>query len=234
MSLKFLIGILLISSWMSLSAQNIQLHYDFGENRNHATSTIEMFKPDKLGNTFFFIDMDYNSGDIKGISLSYMEVARVFKTQKMPIGIHAEFNGGMGQFVQDNKQVGYNLNNAWLGGIDYSVNTKDFSKGFSLKVLYKYIKDKHDMSFQLTGVGYINLFNEKVTVKGFVDFWKEDWDFDFDGNTDTEYIFLSEPQIWYNINKSFSVGSEIELSNNFGNVKGFQVNPTAGIKWTIK
>ena len=68
---------------------------------------------------------------------------------------------------------------------------------------------------------------------GFADFWREDWDFDFDGVTDTEFIFLTEPQIWYNINKSFSVGSEIEMSNNFANVKGFQVNPTLGIKWTI-
>ncbi len=31
-------------------AQNIQLHYDFGKDRNYPTSTIEMFKPDKWGN----------------------------------------------------------------------------------------------------------------------------------------------------------------------------------------
>lgn len=233
MKLKVLIIFILISSWMSLSAQNIQFHYDLGKDRNHPTTTVEMFKPDKYGNTFFFIDMDYNSGGVKGVSLAYWEFARVFKTEKMPVGIHAEYNGGMGQFIMDGSQVGYTLNDAWLGGIDYSMNAKDYSKGFSAKVLYKYIRDKHEMSFQLTGVWYLHFLNNKFTFMGFADFWREDWDFDFDGITDTEFIFLTEPQIWYNINKSFAVGSEIEMSNNFANVKGFQVNPTIGIKWTI-
>ena len=66
---------------------------------------------------------------------------------------------------------------------------------------------------------------------GFADFWHEDMDFDFDGNTDTKYIFLAEPQVWYNFNKHFSLGSEIELANNFGTVKGFRVSPTLGIKY---
>ena len=39
-------------------AQNIQLHYDFG--RNMATTTVEMFKHDGGGSTYFFVDMDYN------------------------------------------------------------------------------------------------------------------------------------------------------------------------------
>lgn len=48
-------------------AQNVQLHYDFGgalydkdlHGRPVLTSTVEMFKADKWGSTYFFIDMDY-------------------------------------------------------------------------------------------------------------------------------------------------------------------------------
>ena len=40
------------------SAQNVQLHYDFG--RNSVTTTVEMFRADNVGNTFFFVDLDYN------------------------------------------------------------------------------------------------------------------------------------------------------------------------------
>lgn len=47
---------LLLSSFGAL-AQNIQLHYDLG--RKGITSTVEMFKPDKGGSTFFFVDLDY-------------------------------------------------------------------------------------------------------------------------------------------------------------------------------
>ena len=55
-------------------AQNIQLHYDFGsalynslDTRPKVTTTVEMFKPDRWGSTYFFIDMDYTKnvlGDI--------------------------------------------------------------------------------------------------------------------------------------------------------------------------
>ena len=40
------------------TAQNVQLHYDMG--RNSATTTVEMFRADNAGSTFFFVDLDYN------------------------------------------------------------------------------------------------------------------------------------------------------------------------------
>lgn len=212
-------------------AQDLQLHYDLGKDRKYLTTTLEMFKPDKLGNTFFFVDMDYSSGDVDGISLAYWELARVVKTEKMPIGIHLEYNGGFGQFNADSINLGYRINDAWLAGIDYSINASDFSKGISFKLLYKHITDKHDATFQLTTVWYMHFLNNKLTFSGFADFWKEDSDFNFDGKTDTEYVFISEPQLWFNMNKHFSIGTEIELSNNFATNEGFMINPTLGLKW---
>ena len=55
-------------------AQNVQMHYDFGRHiyskeapaRPRLTTTVEMFRPDKWGNTFFFIDMDYGGSGIRG------------------------------------------------------------------------------------------------------------------------------------------------------------------------
>ena len=54
-------------------AQNVQLHYDFGSGmydelaksgesygRPKLTTTVEMFRPDSFGSTFFFINMDYS------------------------------------------------------------------------------------------------------------------------------------------------------------------------------
>lgn len=229
---KFLLIIFILFS-SGLFAQNLQLHYDFGEDRNYFTTTLEMFKPDKLGNTFFFVDMDYGSSDIEGISLAYWEIARVIKFNKIPIGFHFEYNGGFGQFNADSINLAYRINDAWLAGIDYSINSDDYSKGISFKALFKHIKDKHDATFQLTTVWYVHFLNNKLTFNGFADFWKEDSDFNFDGKADAEYIFISEPQLWYHINTHFSIGTEIEFSNNFGNNEGFMINPTAGIKWTF-
>lgn len=42
---------------------NAQLFYDFGSDRKFVTLTLEMFKADKWGNTYFFVDHDFNYDD---------------------------------------------------------------------------------------------------------------------------------------------------------------------------
>lgn len=211
----------------SLSAQNIQLHYDFGEGRKMLTSTVEMFKPDKYGSTFFFIDMDYGSeesGINNGVSLAYWEIARAFKwneTQKfMP---RVEYNGGS---MSVGSGVWIPIENCWLAGLERTWASADFSKIFTLQANYKYIKDKEDAAFQITAVWTVNFLNNKMSFLGFADFWKEEM---FWG---TDYRFLTEPQLWYNFCPNFSAGSEIELSNNFVGDK-FAVKPTLAVKYTF-
>ena len=79
---RILLALLLVSGLFSAQAQNIQLHYDLGKDRKFFTSTVEMFRPDNWGTSFFFIDMDYSS-DVRnvnnGISLAYWEIARSFQ-----------------------------------------------------------------------------------------------------------------------------------------------------------
>lgn len=218
----------------NLIAQNVQLHYDFGKDRNYLTSTVEMFKPDKYGNTFLFIDMDYGAGDVKGVSLAYWEIARALKFWKGPFAAHVEYNGGFLQWKEGNYGGAVQINDSWLGGVEYSYNNEDFTKGYTLMLLYKNIQGKHEASFQLTGVWYLNFLKNKMTFSGFADFWREDNQFgEGDMITVTKYVFMTEPQLWYNFTKNFSLGSEIEFSSNFSGVKGFQVNPTAAVKWTF-
>lgn len=227
---KTLLLLAVLAFVAKLSAQNVQLHYDLGKDRNYLTSTVEMFKPDKWGSTFFFIDMNYNVSDVKGVSLAYWEIARALKLGKTPFAFHAEYNGGFGQFVSTPFNGAYQINDALLTGIEYSFNNKDFSKGFTLQALYKYIRDKHDASFQLTGVWYMHMLNKKLTFSGFADFWKEDNTF---GTETTEFVLLTEPQLWYNFTGNISLGGEIEIANNFGGVKGFGLCPTLGAKWSF-
>ena len=61
-------------------------------------------------------------------------------------------------------------------------------------------------------------------------FWKED---NVINGEEKEYVFLSEPQLWFNATKNFSIGSEIELSSNFAGLDGFNVMPTVAAKWTF-
>lgn len=227
---KELVVFVFIFQSIFLFGQNIQLHRDFGKDRNYFTSTVEMFKPDDWGNTFLFIDMNYNVGDVDGVSLAYWELARVIEVWEFPLGIHLEYDGGFGQWKEDTLGGAYQINSAYLAGVDYSWHNQDFTKGFSIKTMYKYIENKHDVSFQITAVWYMHFFNRKLTFKGFADFWREDNVFT---NKETDYVFLSEPQIWYNAFNHLSIGSEVELSNNFGGIEGFHAMPTLAVKWTF-
>ena len=91
-----------------VTSQNFQLHNDF--ERGHLTTTFELFKMDKYGNTFTFVDFDYNSAT--GTSNAYYEIARVLKTEKMPVGLHVEYNAG--------HTNSFTIPEAWIFGANYS------------------------------------------------------------------------------------------------------------------
>ncbi|WP_319482764.1 DUF5020 family protein [uncultured Draconibacterium sp.] len=224
---KVLLAMAFVAFMFSVNAQNVQLHYDFGEGRKMLTSTVEMFRPDAYGSTFFFVDMDYGAdgtGIDNGLSLAYWEIARAFKwneTQKfMP---RVEYNGGT---MSVGGGVWIPIENCWLAGLERTWASADFSKILTLQANYKYIKDKEDAAFQLTAVWTVQMAEGKFTFTGFADFWKEEM---FWG---TDYRFLTEPQLWYNPCKNFSLGTEIELSNNFVGDE-FAVKPTLAVKYTF-
>ncbi len=231
--MKKLLLLFLLLGTLKIYGQDIQLHYDLGKDRKYFTTTVEMFKPDKFGSTFFFINMDYNVDKVKGVSAAYWEISRDLKFWQLPLLFHVEYNGGFGQFYANNEERAFTINDAWLTGITYTWDNSDLTKGFSVKALYKYIRDKTNLSYQLTGVWHADLLNEKVLFEGFVDFWRENKDFNFDGITDTKFVLISEPKLWYNFTDHFSCGSKIQLTNNFSSVKGFRVNPTIAVKYVF-
>lgn len=214
------------------SAQNVQLHYDFG--RNAATTTVEMFRPDSGGSTFFFVDMDYSPK----VSGAYWEIAREFNfwqdSKVNWLSVHLEYNGGL-------NTVAGSFNNSILAGLTYSGHSKDWSKTWSITASYKVIPgtialngEKQPHNFQITGVWNLDFFDHWLSFNGFADFWREarPWQ-------GTKFIFITEPQLWVNLNKiegwekiNLSVGTEIEMSCNFVH-KGFKVMPTAALKWTF-
>lgn len=244
---RLLLIAVLSAAFAGAAAQNIQFHYDFGrhiydefgatedsDGRAPITTTVEMFRPDSFGSTYFFIDMDYDGG-VKG---AYWEISRELcfwqKSKVNWLSAHVEYNGGM-------SKASGSFNNAWLFGPTYSGHSKDFSKTWSLSVMYKLIPHTVDMAgkkqqsnFQITGVWGIDFAKGWCTFMGFFDFWREwrPWQ-------NTSHIFLSEPQFWVNLNNikgwdkvHLSVGGEVEVSNNFAG-KGFFAIPTLAAKWTF-
>lgn len=219
---KLILACLLFAGAGLVAQTNLQLHYDFGQGRNYLTSTIERFKPDANGSLFYFVDMNYNAG---GPTEAYFEIARELKFWDGPLSAHVEYNGGL---HAENGGASFQINNAYLLGGTYSLNSQDFSKGISLSAMYKLIQGNTDPhNFQLTAVWYMNMLQGKLSFTGFADFWREKT---FLGSS---YIFLSEPQLWYNFNKKISAGGEIELGYNFAGNAGFKVCPTLAVKYNL-
>lgn len=220
-------GILLIFSFFIFSvsySQNLQLHYDFAESngikRDILTSTIEMFKPDSIGSTFLFVDMDYNlkNSDVK---LSYFEIARNFKSKFSKLELQIGYNGG--HLVTDNN-VGIHINPAWLIGLNYPFQIKNMF--FNAALLYRYeTSPSKSSNVHFTGLWFWNSTNKKVTINGFLDIWST--------TSNRNLVILSEPQFWYNTKSGFSFGTELELSYGFVNPDDdLYFYPTIAVKYT--
>ena len=243
-------AVALLAGTRANAQTNIQIQYDFGADRQHVTTTLEGFYNDKWGNTFFFIDHDFNSknaaGEVIAPSGTYLEIARCLNfwqnTALAPLSVHVEYDGGVYR--------GYTINNAFLAGIDWFIHSADYRNTLNLKALYKYIaytdpEFRSRVPMQFTAAWTMkDLFGLKgLTFTGFADFWWEDHSLLSDRYGEilpqtSHCVFISEPQLWYNVGRHFgcenlNVGGEIELSYDFGSVRGFWCRPCAGVKWVF-
>ena len=218
---------------------NLQTFYDFGRNRDHFTTTLEGFYNDNWGNTFFFIDYDYNAKNSKGVnqapSGSYMEIARCLNfwqdSALAPLSLQVEYNGLVG------------VNQNFLFGLDWFVHNADFSNTFNFTLLYKTFSAgaSSNVPLQFTFVwGMQDIFGVTgLRFSGFADIWGENVinfmeDFSKSGKT----VFISEPQLWYNIGQhmgipNLHIGTEVELSYDFAGYAGFYARPCIGTKWVF-
>ncbi|MGM9800266.1 MAG: DUF5020 family protein [Muribaculaceae bacterium] len=236
---KLLFTLIALMAAGTIAAQNIQLHYDFGRNiysdeqpdRQKVTLTLEQFKADRLGSWFYFVDLDLKSEDM---SCAYLEISREFNLKTgSPFAAHIEYDGGL--------NLGGSFQHVGLAGIAYNRHSDDFSKTWSLQLMYKQHFKNDFLSalsgFQLTGVWGIQFMNRKMTFSGFIDIWNgyiPKWN--EHGKQKKGLVVLTEPQLWYNFSNVFSVGTEWEISNNFiyhNGTKTFYVNPTLAVKFNL-
>lgn len=222
------------------SAQlNLQMSYDLGHtlygkelsNRPCWTATIENFKADKWGNTYFFIDANFAGNTMES---AYADISREFNLCKTPFALHVEYNGGVANSGS--------YNDAYLIGAAYNWNNASFTKTFSIQTLYRYLANqqigtKH--SWQLTTVWGIHFADGLCSFTGYTDLAH-------DNSVDGALQFSSEPQFWFNLNKlkafddecKLSIGTEVEVSNNFvwptdGRNNRFYAIPCIMAKWTF-
>ena len=231
----FVAAVAALALGLSAQAQNLQTFWDFG--RNHPTTTFEMFKADKFGDTFWFIDHDYVTAEQRKLGVAsayngtYFEIERGINfwqdSSLKDLSAHVEYDGS-----------------SWGAGIfcigaKYFLHSADFNNMLTLYLMY----DQHigvggaDIPVKFSAVWSMNkLFGvDALCFKGFCDVWGNNsaW---LDGSS-SKFSILTEPQLWFNLGSIFDnhldLGTEIELSYNFAGNKGFMCNPCAGLRWTF-
>ena len=238
---------ILLSAWLLvvslpiLAQLNLQFHYDFADalygkelsNRPHFTATVENFKADKWGSTYFFVDADFAGNKLAS---AYTEISRELRFWEAPIAFHAEYNGGLA-----GRENG-SYNDAYLTGAAWNWSNQDFSKTFSLQLLYKYLANQpsgNKHSWQVTTVWGIHFAKGLCTFSGYADLWH-------DSSVKSNLILSSEPQFWFNLyaldsvddDFKLSLGAEMELSKSLvfptdGSNDRFYAIPTLAAKWTF-
>ncbi len=226
----------------AMAQTNLQTFWDFS--RGHVTTTLEGYYGDDWGDTFFFVDYDYNAQDndknFVGVSGSYFEIARGLNfwknTALKDLSAHVEYNGGVGFGSQN-----------FLFGANYFMHNADFSNTFTFELMYKTFNNgaSSDTPLQFTFVwGMDRLFGvDGLKFSGFADIWGENTKFWYNDPLDDQaeegkFIFISEPQLWYNVGKlvgvdNLHIGTEVELSYNFAGNSGFYCRPCLGTKWVF-
>lgn len=246
---------------LAAQAQNVQLHYDFGRNlysdqesdRQKVTVTLEQFKADKWGSWYYFVDVDFSR---KFTESAYTEISREFNLGKQsPFAFHIEYNGGLNRFGSFQQSA--------LAGFAYNGHTADFSKTWSVQLMYKrYFK----IGNQGSVLNYYDTFSSYAPSPVLMVYSNPEheayhslqltgvWGLNFAKNKCTfsgfidfwrgekynghgQLVVLSEPQFWYNATEHFSIGTEVEFSNHFiyntYDDQSFFVNPTLAVKWNF-
>jgi len=234
MKKSLLIIIVLIS--FRIEAQNLQLHYDFGEDRKFFTATLEMFRPDTFGFTFWFIDLDFNfPGNPRSMSAAYWEISRDFYIPGLKkihpfeqLGFHLEYNDGFTTFQDTSHYIGAaSYNSVFLSGFSFPVNVGNVS--VTAQLLCRIPRGMDMPDFQFTLVWFQYMLKQKILLTGFMDLWSQDKIAEPDHK---ELVFQTEPQFWYLITPRIALGGEIEISHNFPvGPNGLEFMPTLGFRW---
>jgi len=242
--MKHLIWLGLCIFSLPVFSQNLQLHYDLRHSidpkhnaENFPTVYFEYFKsqPDttsfiKPGSFLFKVETDMQ-GDKNNIGKAYIQATQTFRLWKPKIFLGVQYSGGLG--VTEPKQYSYYINNSLGIGPNYPFQWH--GAYFSAAVYYTYnILKKPSNDVMLSFYWWKGFLNYKLEFAGDFELYTlnknqgDDFTKDLKGKT---VSFFGEPQVWFNLNKSFAFGSKQLLYYHVTTTENvFQVYPTVAMR----
>ncbi len=231
-----LVWLFILFSLSFTGAQNIQIHYDLGKDRRFLTATLEMFRPDTAGSTFWFIDFDFDfPGSARSMSAAYWEISRDFYLPGLKkvhpfeqLGFHIEYNDGFMAY-QDSagNMAAASYNSVFLTGFSRPFNAGRTS--FAAQLLLRLPRGMEKPDFQFTLIWMRYLLRDKLLLTGYADLYSQDR---IDVSKEKEFVFQAEPQFWYMMGSRIAIGGEVEVSRNFPvGPQPWRAMPTMALRW---
>lgn len=241
-----LLTFMLITGFIGIS-QTLQLHYDLRHTvdpannpKNFPTLYFEYFKNQDSGRAFvkpgsFLFKMQADLlGQDANIGKVYVQVSQTLRCWQPGVFLHLSYSGGLG--VTEPKEYSYYILNTYAVGVAYPFEWKG---GYFSSVLdYKYVPyTKPSSDFLYTFYFYKGFLNYRGELAGDFSFWTENknhGDILTNNLTGKRFFFYAEPQLWYRIAGSVSIGTKINIYYHiYTNADRWQVYPAAAVKWKL-
>lgn len=225
-------------------SQTLQLHYDLRHTidpvhngRNFPTLFFEYFKSQtdtssfiKPGAFLFKMEADLQ-GDKNNVGKAYLQTSQSFRLWKPKVLVSVQYSGGLG--VTQPKQYSYYIGNSLGIGPSYSYRWLGAYLSTALYYTHNFLtKSSNDM--MLSFYWWKGFFNYRMEFAGDFELYTlnknqgDDFTRDLKGKT---VSFFGEPQVWFNLNKSFAIGSKQLLYYHVTTAENiFYVYPSVAVK----
>jgi len=231
-------------------SQKLELHYDMRHtidpkqnSKNFPTLYFEYFKTQDTDSSKHFINpgsflLKIQSdfiGEKNNIGKFYMQVSQSFRCWEPKIYINLQYSGGLG-ITEPQREYSFYIKNTYSIGIAYPF--KLYYTYMSSVLNYKYLpynKPSHDLSYTL--YWWQGLFNYKSEFCGYFSIWTTNKNLGDEFTKDMKgkrFSFIAEPQFWYNLGSTFSIGTKVNMFYHINTTEDvFEVYPTIAIRFKI-
>ena len=214
--MKHLTVLFLSAFTLLVQAQQLQLHYDLRHSidpqhnrRNFPSLSFEYFKGDTTGSFLFKMQTDLN-GEKSNPGQLFLQVSKSVRFWRPKVYLSLNYSGGLGVAPPS---YGFYIANAFAAGPAYPFQWKGAWLSANLSYRYTaFAKPSHDVQFNFYfGKGFLNY---KILAAGSIVAWTQNRNLGTDETKalhGKKFAFFGDPQIWFRIWKSVSVGSRINL-----------------------
>ncbi|HEX7071938.1 MAG TPA: DUF5020 family protein [Rhodothermales bacterium] len=220
-------------------AQTVQLEYDLrhtvdptNNEKNFPRLSFEVVRVLGYGNLLAKVDADF-TGRNNNLGKLYAQISHTLRFWPVPVWLHLEYSGGLGLIGESTD--GFAINNTFAVGAARPFQMMgSWASTFLAYRVTNFDTPSHDLMYSFWWGKDVH---PRVGITAYVVLWTinrnhgDAWTEDLSGK---EFVAIGEPQVWFRLNDTFSVGSEVKLYYRvYSYSKRVLVYPTLAVQYSL-